>query len=510
MSRKRLFGVGLAAILLASPALAQNTRVVASCASPGVTWTAADLGRPLFLDTSGLLCTNSSSGGGGAVTQGTSPWVVSNGGTFAVQATQAGTWTVTGAGGTFPITAAALPLPSGAATSALQSTMNTTLGSPFQAGGSIGNTAFASTQSGTWNITNVSGTVSLPTGAATSANQTTMATNQTVVQAPVAPGAATATKAGLAGGQYNSAIQAFTNGQQGALQFDQRGGVLLQDGQVVAPASVTSATTLFTVAETSGYSSISVQVTSAGVATVSYEVSDDGTTWTSVSAQQPNVPTNATAFVSSSTAVGLLHFALTSKQFRARVSSYTSGTVTAQATLRKDALPRNATYVLGLHGDALAAGANGLPTVYEGRTTNKTAVATGQYVRPIATSVGAVVNKPFQVPELDWSYVAASGGISNTTTAVTIIAAAGSGIRNYLTSIQLSAPTLGAATEVAVRDGAAGTVIWRGFMSTAGGNQSVTLASPIKSTANTLLEVVTLTATVTGAVYVNAQGYQAP
>lgn len=462
MSRKRLFGLGLVALLLASPALAQSTRVVTSCAAPGVTWTAADLGRPLFLDTSGLLCTNSGTSGG-SVTQGTSPWVVSNGGTFAVQATQAGTWTVTGAGGTFPVT-----------------------GTFFQATQPVSAVALP-----------------LPTGAASAANQT-------LTQGPIAPGAATATKSDVMGGQYNSAIQAFTNGQQGSLQFDQRGGVLLQDGQVVAPASVSSATTLFTVAETSGYSSISVQVTSAGVATVSYEVSDDGTTWTSVSAQQPNVPTNATAFVNSSTTVGLLHFGLTSKQFRARVSSYTSGTVTAQATLRKDALTRNATYVLGLHGDALAAGANGLPTVYEGRTTNKTAVASGQYVRPIATSVGAVVNKPFQVPELDWSYVAASGGILNTTTAVTMVAAAGAGIRNYLTSIQLSAPTLGAATEVAIRDGAAGTVIWRGFMSTAGGHQSHVLASPIKSTANTLLEVVTLTASVTGAVYVNAQGFQAP
>ncbi len=73
---------------------------------------------------------------------------------------------------TQPISAASLPLPTGAATSALQTTINTTLGTPFQAGGSIGNTAFGATQSGTWNITNISGTVSLPTGAAT---QTTLA-----------------------------------------------------------------------------------------------------------------------------------------------------------------------------------------------------------------------------------------------------------------------------------------------------------------------------------------------
>lgn len=38
--------------------------------------------------------------------------------------------------------------------------------------GSITNTSFAATQSGTWNLNNISGTISLPTGAATSSNQT--------------------------------------------------------------------------------------------------------------------------------------------------------------------------------------------------------------------------------------------------------------------------------------------------------------------------------------------------
>lgn len=70
----------------------------------------------------------------------------------------------------------------GAATAALQGTINTTLGSPFQAGGSIGNTSFATTNAGTFavqltgatnNINNIAGTVSLPTGASTAALQTT-------------------------------------------------------------------------------------------------------------------------------------------------------------------------------------------------------------------------------------------------------------------------------------------------------------------------------------------------
>ena len=43
-----------------------------------------------------------------------------------------------------------------------------------------------------------------------------------------------------------------------------------------------------------------------------------------------------------------------------------------------------------------------------------------------------------------------------------------------------------------------------------GGGDTFFFPSPLKSTANTLLEVVTLTASVTGGVYFNAQGYIAP
>jgi hypothetical protein len=39
--------------------------------------------------------------------------------------------------------------------------------------GAISNTGFSATQSGTWNVNNISGTISLPTGASTSANQVT-------------------------------------------------------------------------------------------------------------------------------------------------------------------------------------------------------------------------------------------------------------------------------------------------------------------------------------------------
>lgn len=88
---------------------------------------------------------------------------------------------------TLAISAASLPLPSGASTAALQTqpgvdigdvTINNASGAAavnIQDGGNsitVDGTV-AATQSGTWNINNISGTVSLPTGAATSALQTT-------------------------------------------------------------------------------------------------------------------------------------------------------------------------------------------------------------------------------------------------------------------------------------------------------------------------------------------------
>ena len=121
---------------------------------------------------------------------------------------------------------------------------------------------------------------------------------------------------------------------------------------------------------------------------------------------------------------------------------------------------------------------------------------------------GAIIMRPYAAGANTWAYAAASGGIVNTTTAVTIANAAGAGIRNAITHITLYAEALGAATELAIRDGAAGTVIWRIKIPTGGlPLTSLSFPVPIRSSANTLLEVVTLTASVTGAVYFNASGY---
>lgn len=105
-----------------------------------------------------------------------------------------------------------------------------------------------------------------------------------------------------------------------------------------------------------------------------------------------------------------------------------------------------------------------------------------------------------------WGYAAGASGIVNTTTAVTIKAAAGAGIRNVIDSCQITTATLGGATEFAIRDGAAGTVLWRiQLQTTALPLVNVVFDHPLIGTANTLVEIVTLTG-VTGGVYVNCQG----
>ena len=119
----------------------------------------------------------------------------------------------------------------------------------------------------------------------------------------------------------------------------------------------------------------------------------------------------------------------------------------------------------------------------------------------VATSVLPGLSSTF------WNYAAASGGILNTTTAVTVKAAAGAPYRNYISSIEIEWETLGAATEFAIRDGAAGTVIYRTKLGTAAGRKTINFPVPLRGTENTLLEVVTLTASVTGAVYANLQGF---
>lgn len=114
----------------------------------------------------------------------------------------------------------------------------------------------AASQSGAWNITNVSGTVSLPTGASTAANQTSVIGTK-------AAGTA-ATNSLLTGGVFNTSAPTLTNGQQAAVQMDSSGNTLVN----VAVALPAGGNTIGAVTQASGpWTSNITQVAGSSIAT---------------------------------------------------------------------------------------------------------------------------------------------------------------------------------------------------------------------------------------------------
>lgn len=114
----------------------------------------------------------------------------------------------------------------------------------------------------------------------------------------------------------------------------------------------------------------------------------------------------------------------------------------------------------------------------------------------LADSSGNVIG------ENSFQFAGATGGIVNTSD-VAIAAAAGAGVRNFLTSIQFK-NTAAVASEIVIKDGS--TIIWRGHVSA-----SMTISDgwnfnpPLKGSANTALNVAMLTTAT--ATIVSAQGY---
>ena len=153
--------------------------------------------------------------------------------------------------------------------------------------------------------------------------------------------------------------------------------------------------------------------------------------------------------------------------------------------------------------DAVIAGA---PVRLAGRALSAAyaTVATGDTADLMTTLQGVLTTRPYTIPELEWSYASAAGGVVNTTDVV-LGAAAGAGLRRYIVSMGLSNNSA-TATEVVLKDGA--TVIWRGHLPANAPNLHIDFGTPLRTTANAALNFACITTA--AAVYVNAQGYIAP
>lgn len=99
----------------------------------------------------------------------------------------------------------------------------------------------AATQSGTWNVTNVSGTVSLPTGASTSANQSTEITAlQLIDNLPNTLGSTTSGQSGaLALGAVTTSAPSYTTAQSNALSLTTAGALRTDASATTQPVSGT-------------------------------------------------------------------------------------------------------------------------------------------------------------------------------------------------------------------------------------------------------------------------------
>lgn len=179
-------------------------------------------------------------------------------------------------------------------------------------------------------------------------------------------------------------------------------------------------------------------------------------------------------------------------------------------TVASHAVTNAGTFVVQAGTAAHDAAVSGNPVRIAGRaaTSAYTAVADGDTADLLTTILGKLVTMPYALPGATWKYVGAAGGIV-TTTAITIKAAGGAGVINYITSITLVNSHQTTGTEVVINDGAAGTAIFRTWCQAAGGGVSIQCIPPLASTANTLLEIKEVTTTGTAGIVAQVIGYSA-
>ena len=189
-------------------------------------------------------------------------------------------------------------------------------------------------------------------------------------------------------------------------------------------------------------------------------------------------------------------------QWRANVTKPSTAAAATNSALVAALHPSSPLNGQSAHDAAIAG--NPVRIAGRGLSAAYTTVTTGDTTDLMTTLQGVLTVRQYTIPELEFSYASAAGGVVNTTDVV-LAAAAGAGLRRYLCSMGLSNNSA-TATEVVVKDGA--TIIWRGHLPANAANLHIDFATPLRTSANAALNFACITTA--AAVYVNAQGYTAP
>ncbi len=447
---------------------------------------------------------------------------------------------VDGSGVTQPVSAASLPLPSGAATSALQSAINTTLGSPFQAGGSIGNTAFGI--SGTLPAFAATPTFNLGTlgGAATASNQTGgsqktqivdgsgsvigSTSNNLNVQCANCSGSGVSTADGATwtagsslfagvGGAYQASPTSnpLTAGKQGFAQLTQYRALMgdwynssgVEMGTSGSPVRMdpTGTTTQPVSAASlplpSGAATSALQ--SAINTTLGSPMQNSGGSVTANAGT--NLNTSALALESGGNLANI--YGVLGTTAATVCAAYNTAGCTQEALLRL-LIQEASNGVQGIAAGGATDSDNPLNGGGRAATSEPTAVTNGQKVAQEMTVGGKLVNQPYAIPQ----NFNDNGGSSTGTGTFTIMAASGSAsLHEYMTSMQCGRSDAGtAAITVAISDGTK----TRTFVipnNGGGGGNNMVFPAPIQFALNTAVTAAFSSGVTTG--YCNAQGYNA-
>ncbi len=388
----------------------------------------------------------------------------------------------------------------------------------------------AATQSGTWNITNISGTITLPTGAATAAKQPALGTAGTAsadvitVQGIASmtpllanPGTAAlwgvvtqgSTTSGQSGhlimGAVTTSAPTYTTAQTSPLSLDTGGNLrviqnLPPNDITVGPTGLTTTTTL--AVSTTGSGSTGVQLTgNASGLTFIFEATEDSTNWFAVNGFTP-----AGVVVAGSSANG--NWVIPSSGFvqvRVRITAISGGTATftlnssAASVQQPVGTQGTSTNISGINGSTTLSGGTGTATgalAVGGTVATNTAitafplnlgaqavssenaaVTTARQVQLVADLVGKLIVLPYANPENFVSGVtAAMTGVTSTS----LIAAPAAGLRNYVTNLICTNSHATQGTFVIVQDGSAGTTIYEGYAAAVGGGFSITFPTPLR------------------------------
>lgn len=248
-------------------------------------------------------------------------------------------------GNSITIDATSLPLPTGAATAAnqLPDGHNVTVDNAggvdavnIQDGGNsitVDGTV-AATQSGTWNINNISGTISLPTGAATSANQLPDGHNVTVDNASGA--AAVNIQDGGNSITVDGTVSATQSGTwtvdigtipEVEIKNDAGNPIAVSPSSPSDTIALVNITALNGTAEvsTQGRSTVTFQISGTWVATLVFEATVNGTTWFQIVGTEMAVVITEVTSITANKNI-MLHCG-SFAQVRVRASAFTSGTV---------------------------------------------------------------------------------------------------------------------------------------------------------------------------------------